>query len=972
MGFSRSDRSFRMPSTKYRRAVPVGLVVLLVGASCGDDPVAPEAVVPARVVVVSGGDQTQTVGTALAQPLRVRVTDASGTPAPGVTVSWTVTGGGGSVSSASASTSGTGEASTTWTMGTAAGPQTATATVSGLTPAPFAATATAGAPVEIQLVGGDAQQGEVGSTLTDSVAVGVADAYGNPVPDVAVVWEVTAGGGSLGAPGTGTDSNGEARAAWTLGTTVGAGEATATVTGLPPVTFTATGVAAAASTLVKVGGDGQSAEVTTALADSLAVRAEDAYGNPVAGVPITWTVAAGGGALSAGATTTDAAGETRVLWTLGTTSGPGEVTVQAVGVASATFASTATAGAAVTLTRMSGDGQSGAPLTVLPDSLVVRVGDAHGNPVPGVAVSWALTGGGGMLSPGSVVTDASGLARTAWTMGSTVGPVAATATVAGLSSVGFTATNVGTAGFNLAVTSVHLNQGNQNAAGTVGGVAGRAGLLRVVVTASEANTYTPDVRVRLYQGGSLFREVLLGGPSGGVPTAPDLSLITDTWNLELTAAEVVAGLSVEAVVDPGSTITESVPTDNVFPSGGGSASLDVQALSTFNLIFIPVYASVHGTTGSVTSANVEDFLTPTRRWLPMSGISSTVRTTAFSTDADLRTGAGWSTLLSDIQALRTAEGATNQYYHGIVGAFSGIAYGGLGYLLGSPGSNFRSAVSYDRPTWGPEAVAHELGHNLGRAHSPCGVSPFDPGFPYPDGSIGQTGYDIVGGGLVPASGRYDYMSYCNPAWTSDYTFDAIVDWRRADPLAAPAAGAGGGQPREGLLVWGRVDAEGITVNPAFTLTAEPALPEGRGPYRLRGLAADGGVVFDHAFTPSPVADAPTPDERHFSFFLPLDPADLEGLERIEVSGPGGSAVRASSRATAARARTVSGPAGRASVAWDSASHPMAILRDADSGRILGMARHGSIELPVVSAGSGRYEVVLSDGVRSETVRPEAR
>ncbi|MDH5760953.1 MAG: Ig-like domain-containing protein, partial [Gemmatimonadota bacterium] len=103
-----------MLPAKYRRAVPVGLVVLLVGASCGDDPVAPDPVVPARVVVVSGGDQTQTVGTALAQPLRVRVTDASGTPAPGVTVSWTVTGGGGAVSSASASTSGTGEASTTW------------------------------------------------------------------------------------------------------------------------------------------------------------------------------------------------------------------------------------------------------------------------------------------------------------------------------------------------------------------------------------------------------------------------------------------------------------------------------------------------------------------------------------------------------------------------------------------------------------------------------------------------------------------------------------------------------------------------------------------------------------------------------------------------------------------------------------------------------------------------------------------
>lgn len=80
----------------------------------------------------------------------------------------------------------------------------------------------------------------------------------------------------------------------------------------------------------------------------------------------------------------------------------------------------------------------------VPDSLTVRVTDANGTPVPGTPVAWAVSAGGGSLSPTTATTNAAGEAKSAWTLGATAGANVATATVQGLSPVRFTAT--GTAG----------------------------------------------------------------------------------------------------------------------------------------------------------------------------------------------------------------------------------------------------------------------------------------------------------------------------------------------------------------------------------------------------------------------------------------------------------------------------------------------------------------------------------------------
>jgi len=91
------------------------------------------------------------------------------------------------------------------------------------------------------------------------------------------------------------------------------------------------------------------------------------------------------------------------------------------------------------VTVSAGNTQVGVAGQALTDSLSVLVRDASSNPVSGVTVSFAVTGGGGSVSPASRATDASGIARTRFTLGAGAGTQTATATVSGLTAAQFTA-----------------------------------------------------------------------------------------------------------------------------------------------------------------------------------------------------------------------------------------------------------------------------------------------------------------------------------------------------------------------------------------------------------------------------------------------------------------------------------------------------------------------------------------------------
>jgi hypothetical protein len=75
------------------------------------------------------------------------------------------------------------------------------------------------------------------------------------------------------------------------------------------------------------------------------------------------------------------------------------------------FTATVTAGPATTIEKFSGDNLLGPVGTALQTPHVVLIADAHGNPAPGVSVTWAAAQGGGHGAR-VTMTGANGLAST--------------------------------------------------------------------------------------------------------------------------------------------------------------------------------------------------------------------------------------------------------------------------------------------------------------------------------------------------------------------------------------------------------------------------------------------------------------------------------------------------------------------------------------------------------------------------------
>jgi Bacterial Ig-like domain (group 3)/Bacterial Ig domain len=196
--------------------------------------------------------------------------------------------------------------------------------------------------------------------------------------------------------------------------------------------------------IVVVGGDAQSAPAGATLAQPVVVKVTDALDRPVEGQAIAFTIDAGGGRVTPASATTGMDGQAAATWTLGSASGQQRVQALVSGSTPSDalfvkFSASATSGAGALLQLVRGDNQTAAVGSALPDSLVVRVTDALGNAVAGVEVQWTV-GGGGSITPASVVSGADGNAGAERVLGGTSGTQTAQASSPGLTSVTFTHT----------------------------------------------------------------------------------------------------------------------------------------------------------------------------------------------------------------------------------------------------------------------------------------------------------------------------------------------------------------------------------------------------------------------------------------------------------------------------------------------------------------------------------------------------
>lgn len=107
-------------------------------------------------------------------------------------------------------------------------------------------------------------------------------------------------------------------------------------------------------------------------------------------------------------------------------------------------------GAAAIIAAQSATSQQAAPGATVSQPPVVIVTDSGGNPVSGVSVTFAVTGGGGSGTGLSQTSGADGTAKvTSWTLGAVAGLNTMTATSAGLtgSPVSFFATGTTATGY---------------------------------------------------------------------------------------------------------------------------------------------------------------------------------------------------------------------------------------------------------------------------------------------------------------------------------------------------------------------------------------------------------------------------------------------------------------------------------------------------------------------------------------------
>jgi hypothetical protein len=179
--------------------------------------------------------------------------------------------------------------------------------------------------------------------------------------------------------------------------------------------------------VVMVDGDQQEAVTGAQVEDSLVVRVVDTAGLGVVGQEVAWTVSLGGGQVQPPTSTTDADGLAWTRWTLGPNVGANAVRATVAGGGFVTFSAIGTeppvTADPVRIERVEGNDQSAAAGSLVAVPPAVKVTDAGGRPVAGVAVSFMVTAGGGTVEGGEATTGSNGVARVAaWRLGPTPGP----------------------------------------------------------------------------------------------------------------------------------------------------------------------------------------------------------------------------------------------------------------------------------------------------------------------------------------------------------------------------------------------------------------------------------------------------------------------------------------------------------------------------------------------------------------------
>ncbi len=268
------------------------------------------------------------IGTTLAEPVGIRVTDSAGAAVADVPVAW-MTPDGGKLEALAPRTDSLGEARARWTLGRRAGTQRARVQVGNpRTMPPFTVTAAAlpASAVAVTVESGADQDGAVGAQLRQPIVARLTDADGNDATGATL--HAVAHGGSVPDTFLAADPRGRVSLRWTLGRQAGQQWLELRTGKGAPVRVAARAHPMAPANVVP-GSAPRSAPAGRALSRPVVFTVTDAYGNPNADVEVV--LAASAGSVGRSRIMTDAKGQAAAHWTLGSASGEQTLTATVLG-----------------------------------------------------------------------------------------------------------------------------------------------------------------------------------------------------------------------------------------------------------------------------------------------------------------------------------------------------------------------------------------------------------------------------------------------------------------------------------------------------------------------------------------------------------------------------------------------------------------------------------------------------------------
>ncbi|WP_420461974.1 leucine-rich repeat domain-containing protein [Candidatus Palauibacter sp.] len=463
----------------------------------------------------------------------------------------------------------------------------------------------------------------------------------------------------------------------------------------------------------------------------------------------------------------------------------------------------------------------------------------------------------------------------------------------------------------------YLTQATQSREFPVPLVAGERALLRVfVMSEAETTENIPPVRATFFVDGAEVHVANIPAGSSAIPTEVQVGELDLSANAEIPAEVIQPGLEMVVEVDPDGTVDAALGVAKRIPAEG-RAAVEVREVPPLYLTLVPFIAENNRDAEAFVTLATPDseLFFELHTLLPVGVFEITKHPSVTVSSTDIFD------MLAEMDRIRMVEEGIG-HWMGLSANTTGSA--GVAYFGANPNPN-RGKISVSRLNVG--TIAHELGHNLNLRHTDCGdPAGIDLTFPYDNARTGVWGYDPRDGGSLVPPDRADLMSYCDPAWVSDYYFTNALRFRLQDTVEVwPAAS-------RALIVAGAAAADGaLHLDPAFVVETTPVVPPFGGPYELTGRRADGSELFSLSFDMQEMWDG---DGRSgFTFALPVQDEWGSELASLALTGPGGTVEM----------REGSEP-------------PMAIMRDPVTGHVRAILR----DLPAAAMGPGALDALAPE------------